>query len=246
MMDKLKGLFKDPKKRNIMLIGITVVAVLALFALSRRQSGAADAGMVGYASYPESTGGSGGGNSSDSDAAEAVSALSRDFAAAIKKQQEDAQKSADAYNQKLTDIQTGFYGALAGLRNDIYGTLSVFQNDLSGLHESVNAGLLARAQSSSSSYYAYEAPEQYTPVSASTQKPATDTEKIFGVGGADYNKLDAAGKKQMEANEKRIQTDAGYRESEKARTLQVIKNREAAGLDTKAQIDYLNKLNKAG
>lgn len=44
----------------------------------------------------------------------------------------------------------------------------------------------------------------------------------------------------------KINTDAAYRQSELARTQQVIANRRAQGLDTTAQTNYLNKLRQAG
>lgn len=63
----------------------------------------------------------------------------------------------------------------------------------------------------------------------------------LGYGGADYSKLDAAGRAAMLANGAYAKTDAG-RAAEIERALSVVKEREAAGLDTKAQYDYLNKL----
>lgn len=65
----------------------------------------------------------------------------------------------------------------------------------------------------------------------------------LGVGGADYYKSDANTKRSIEENERKLKTDAGYRELEMEKARQVIKNRTKLGLDTKDQVEYMNHIN---
>ena len=70
-----------------------------------------------------------------------------------------------------------------------------------------------------------------------TIKPQTAVN--YGNGGADYNTAEAALKKQIAQNQLKIKTSPDYNQSEIQRTLEVIKNRESAGMDTAAQQKYL-------
>ena len=60
----------------------------------------------------------------------------------------------------------------------------------------------------------------------------------LGYGGATYG-TNAATNQAIKANEQKLATDPAFRQSEIERTLQVIANRKAAGLDTSAQEKYL-------
>lgn len=66
---------------------------------------------------------------------------------------------------------------------------------------------------------------------------ATGSTGVYG--GIDYNTADAAAKKRLVDSRLKLSTDAGYKQSETARALQAIKDREASGLDTSAQQKYL-------
>ncbi|WP_339259606.1 hypothetical protein MKZ12_07330 [Paenibacillus sp. FSL R5-0713] len=76
-----------------------------------------------------------------------------------------------------------------------------------------------------------------------TPKPtptvSTLTTPGMGNGGANYNTGDQAMKLQIAQNQAKIGTDAGYRDNEISRALQVIQNRQAQGQDTSAQQKYL-------
>ncbi|WP_433748203.1 hypothetical protein [Paenibacillus amylolyticus] len=76
-----------------------------------------------------------------------------------------------------------------------------------------------------------------------TPKPtptvSTLTTPGMGNGGANYNTGDQAMKLQIAQNQAKIGTDAGYKDNEISRALQVIQNRQAQGQDTSAQQKYL-------
>jgi hypothetical protein len=74
----------------------------------------------------------------------------------------------------------------------------------------------------------------------SVTKPKQTTTSL-GNGGVDYNTADAALKKQIVQNQTRIANDSGYRNDEIQRALQVIAQRQSAGLDTSAQQKYLTQ-----
>lgn len=59
-------------------------------------------------------------------------------------------------------------------------------------------------------------------------------------GGANYNTADSDLKKKLVDSRLKEQNDDSYRQSEIARTLQVIKDRQSQGLDVSAQQKYLN------
>ena len=64
----------------------------------------------------------------------------------------------------------------------------------------------------------------------------------LGYGGINYNTATPKEKQTIEAQTKLITTSPAYVQSETARTLDVISNRQAAGMDTTAQVSYLDKL----
>lgn len=72
-----------------------------------------------------------------------------------------------------------------------------------------------------------------------TPSVSTLTAPGVGNGGANYNTGDQAMKLQIAQNQARISGDAGYKDNEISRALQVIQNRQAQGLDTSAQQKYL-------
>lgn len=72
-----------------------------------------------------------------------------------------------------------------------------------------------------------------TPTVSTLTTPGT------GNGGANYNTGDQAMKLQIAQNQARISGDAGYKDNEISRALQVIQNRQAQGQDTSAQQKYL-------
>jgi len=61
----------------------------------------------------------------------------------------------------------------------------------------------------------------------------------LGNGGADYNTAEAELKKKIAQNQLNISTNKNFAESETARALKVIQERQAAGQDTTAQQKYL-------
>lgn len=66
------------------------------------------------------------------------------------------------------------------------------------------------------------------------------TTKI-GNGGVDYNTADAELKKRIAQNQAKLSNDDAYKQSETQRALQVIAQRQDAGLDTSAQQKYLTQ-----
>lgn len=62
---------------------------------------------------------------------------------------------------------------------------------------------------------------------------------VIGNGGANYNTADGELRKKLVQNQMNIKNDPSYGQSEIARTLQVIKDRQAAGQDVSAQQKYL-------
>lgn len=72
-----------------------------------------------------------------------------------------------------------------------------------------------------------------------TPTVSTLTTPGVGNGGANYNTGDQAMKLQIAQNQARISGDAGYKDNEISRALQVIQNRQSQGLDTSAQQKYL-------
>lgn len=76
-----------------------------------------------------------------------------------------------------------------------------------------------------------------------TPKPtptvSTLTTPGMGNGGANYNTGDQAMKLQIAQNQAKIGSDAGFKDNEISRALQVIQNRQAQGQDTSAQQKYL-------
>ncbi|WP_091015996.1 hypothetical protein [Paenibacillus amylolyticus] len=76
-----------------------------------------------------------------------------------------------------------------------------------------------------------------------TPKPtptvSTLTTPGMGNGGANYNTGDQAMKLQIAQNQAKIGSDAGYKDNEISRALQVIQNRQVQGQDTSAQQKYL-------
>lgn len=91
-----------------------------------------------------------------------------------------------------------------------------------------------------------------TLISQLEKVPRAQETLAYGMGGADYNKLDkdsklvgAKDKKQMEMDEKVRRSDPEFRKSEVERTNRVIANRKKKGLNTSAQEKYLRQLEQA-
>ncbi|WP_029516295.1 hypothetical protein [Paenibacillus polymyxa] len=61
----------------------------------------------------------------------------------------------------------------------------------------------------------------------------------IGNGGADYNTAEGVLKKKIAQNQSSIANNSAYKQNETQRALQVIQQRQAAGLDTSAQQKYL-------
>ncbi|MBY0020721.1 hypothetical protein H7K28_06705 [Paenibacillus polymyxa] len=61
----------------------------------------------------------------------------------------------------------------------------------------------------------------------------------IGNGGANYNTAEATLKRQIAQNQSNIANNVAYKQNETQRALQVIQQRQAAGLDTSAQQKYL-------
>jgi hypothetical protein len=81
-------------------------------------------------------------------------------------------------------------------------------------------------------------PQPTTPVKNAATSPGTAP--ATGYGGATYG-TNAPTNRAIEANQARIQNDPAFRQSEIERTLKVIAERQAQGLDTSAQEKYLTK-----
>lgn len=68
----------------------------------------------------------------------------------------------------------------------------------------------------------------------------------YGYGGQNYGQLDTAGRGAMVNDENRLRSDSGYLQSEWDRANNVLAARQGAGMDTKDQLDYLQKLQGYG
>lgn len=73
------------------------------------------------------------------------------------------------------------------------------------------------------------------------QVPPVPKPSPYGNGGVNYNTAETEMKKKMAQNQVKINQNQGYVQNETARALQVIKNREAQGMDTSAQQKYLTQ-----
>lgn len=75
--------------------------------------------------------------------------------------------------------------------------------------------------------------------SSSSNPTSTLSNPGYGNGGGNYNDMDYAGKKAMEAGLAKVKNDPAYVQDEITRSLAVIQNRQGAGMDISAQEDYL-------
>lgn len=76
---------------------------------------------------------------------------------------------------------------------------------------------------------------------AALPRPNAGVPAMTGYGGVNYGDLGYSQQRQMDNQRSRELNDPAYRESEIARTQQVIAERQAQGLDTTAQYKYLNE-----
>lgn len=73
------------------------------------------------------------------------------------------------------------------------------------------------------------------------QVPPTPKPSPYGNGGVNYNTADTEMKKKLAQSQIKINQNPSYVQNETSRALQVIKNREAQGMDTSAQQKYLTQ-----
>lgn len=83
-------------------------------------------------------------------------------------------------------------------------------------------------------------PTPAIPQTVANAATSPGTAPATGYGGATYG-TDAATNRAIEANQAKIASDAAFRQSEIERTLKVIAERQAQGLDTSAQYKYLTQ-----
>lgn len=74
-------------------------------------------------------------------------------------------------------------------------------------------------------------------VTGATNAPKSPS---LGYGGSNYATANTSGRQSITSNQAKIKNDDSYRQSEIARTLATITNRQNQGLDTSAQQKYLN------
>jgi hypothetical protein len=77
-------------------------------------------------------------------------------------------------------------------------------------------------------------------VTTSKSPMAQAASNVLGNGGINYATANAAGRQGITSNQAQIKNNDAYRQSEIARTLATITNRQQQGLDTGAQTKYLN------
>lgn len=77
-------------------------------------------------------------------------------------------------------------------------------------------------------------------ITTSKSPMAQAASNVLGNGGINYATANAAGRQGITSNQAQIKNNDAYRQSEIARTLATITNRQQQGLDTSAQTKYLN------
>ncbi|UPK42457.1 hypothetical protein [Paenibacillus pabuli] len=77
-------------------------------------------------------------------------------------------------------------------------------------------------------------------VTTSKSPMAQAAANVLGNGGINYATANTAGRQGITSNQAQIKNNDAYRQSEIARTLATITNRQQQGLDTSAQTKYLN------
>lgn len=246
-MENMKKLFQG-KKGKFFIAAIAIVAILGFFAW-RRKSAAAVTPVVADAvpnpttdTTASTTGSAGSPATPDINRADVVGMFA-DYNTvvqdAISKQTDQNKALAEAFNTSLAYQQSGFNQTFAGI-----------QSGLGDLTAKVNAGLLSNATDKLAS--ATQTPTYSDTVTGHGGTNPTLPAVVvpsnvvpfapLGNGGVDYNTASAVEKQKIQDNEARLKTDTSFVASERARTDQVIKNREAAGLDTSAQEAYKKKL----
>ncbi|WP_028547240.1 hypothetical protein [Paenibacillus taiwanensis] len=79
------------------------------------------------------------------------------------------------------------------------------------------------------------------PTVPTAPKPKPPAPSPYGNGGADYNNSDTEMKRRLAQSQMKIASNPNYVQSETARALDVIKNRQFQGMDTSAQQKYLTQ-----
>lgn len=245
-MENFKKLFQG-KKGKFFIAAFAIVAILGFLAWRRSRSTVNTAVVDGYtplATTATTSGGSASAQTPDITRSDVVGMFSDYNTAvtdALKKQSDQNKSLSEAVNTSLAYQQSGFNSVFSGL-----------QGSLGELTSKVNAGLLANANDKmqtatqsptySDSVTGYGGFNPPVPAVGVPSNVVPFPSIGLGKGGIDYNTASTADKKKIQDNEDRLQQDPGYRESERIRTDQVIKNRQAAGEDTTAQEAYKKKL----
>ncbi len=242
-MDKLKELFSGTKGK-VMIGAIVLVVVIALYMRSKKA--AQPSNEMVLPTYPTAKlpdGQTPSDTSSNQDIQNMVGSLYQDLGKQLEAQSENQQKTAEQFAASLSSTQTAF--------SQMFGALSTqVTAQYSNVNAAIQKDMLAHAEKEADTFngFIYHDThheqtvqyEAYEPAPAYAHDDQTAYQKVFGVGAGDGN--DPAIKKQWAANEARLKSDAGYRKSEVERAKAVIKNREAAGLDTSEQQKYLDRI----
>lgn len=233
-MGHIKKLFQGNKGKFV-IAAIVIVAILGLYMWRKNSGGNTPVVETDYAAYTPNTdakNGASAGNNTPDITREDVVGMFQDYNTvvqdAIKEQSEQTKIVAESFKNELSYQQSGFNQTFIGI---ISG--------LGALTEKVNEGLLSHAWSkleTASQKPVYDEPSNVVPM----------TNPKYGLGGINYNTATKEQKTQLEKNEKRLETDSSYRESELARAKKVQQDRGMAGLDTSAQDAYIKKLEAAG
>lgn len=266
----MKQLFQG-KQGKWFLAAFGVVLVLGVYFWKKNSSGGSTAELTSYPTYQGNT--SSGGSSTPSDGVSMsevnnlVGSMSRDFGTALKDQQEQNRKMSEQFASSLANTQSSFSQMFSAAYSQnqqtkeqltgLVGTIGGIESKIGGLESGmnqykaeVNNKLLATATASMASSYqaplidhtdthVYSSSETYTGNAA-----VQNTQPNYGYGGGDYSRMDEAGRRAMEANEQKLASDKQYVSSEQKRADQVIAERKKAGLDTREQEEYKDKLNK--
>lgn len=227
------------KKPMLFVVGGVVIAAGLVFLMRNKSQSVTRDSLTTDESYGNPIGGSGGGGGgvSSEDLTQAIDQATAGIYDNVNSQLENINQTNQVYNQDLaqqiSSMNAEMYKNVEGLM-DKYKKINVNLDNESIYVESRNAPIVASpsySSSSSSSSSSSKSSNGYT------STPST------GYGGINYNTASESQKAAISANENRISTDSSYRQSEIARAQQVIANREAAGMDTSEQHEYLNHLN---
>lgn len=210
-----------------MIGGIVLVVLIALYMKNRNARRANEYELTTYpsAKLPDGQAPSDGQNNQD--VQNLIGGLYSDLNKQLEAQSKSNQETAAQFASSLASTQTAFVQMFGSLQGQILDTNATIQKNMLDYAEQENTLF--------SGFVSFE------PVDAKDGQ-TNRFEKVFGFGGIDYDTSTAEQKQRIGQHEERLKTDSGFVKSEIERAKAVIKNREAAGLDTSEQQKYLDRI----